>query len=252
MNMYAAPSAGIPGCPPGLEYLTQVDQLLIKQKVELVEALVGFESNNKYEVRNSMGQSVFYAVEENDCLSRQCCGPVRSFTIHILDNFGQEIITITRPLKCMSCCFPCCLQELEVQSPPGNTVGYVMQQWHPFSPKFIVTNENCEPVLKIHGPFCGWSFLPDVDFELDRRPTPTHDVLFVLSVTYPQILTMDEVSKIGKISKQWTGLLREVFTDADNFGIQFPMDLDVRMKAVMIGACFLIVSPTASILTRLH
>lgn len=55
---------------------------------------------------------------------------------------------------------------------------------------------------------------------------------------------MDEVSKIGKISKQWTGLLREAFTDSDNFGIQFPMDLDVRMKAVMIGACFLIVSAT--------
>lgn len=53
---------------------------------------------------------------------------------------------------------------------------------------------------------------------------------------------MDEVSKIGKISKQWTGLLREAFTDSDNFGIQFPMDLDVKIKAVMIGACFLIVS----------
>ncbi|XP_070409464.1 phospholipid scramblase 1 isoform X2 [Nothobranchius furzeri] len=166
-----------------------------------------------------MGQNVFYAVEENDCLSRQCCGPLRSFTIHVLDNFGQEMITITRPLKCMSCFFPCCLQELEVQAPPGNTVGYVRQQWHPLSPKFIVENENNEPVLKINGPFCGWSCLPDVDFE---------------------ILTMDEVSKIGKISKQWTGLLREAFTDSDNFGIQFPMDLDVRMKAVMIGACFLI------------
>ncbi len=58
---------------------------------------------------------------------------------------------------------------------------------------------------------------------------------------------MDEVSKIGKISKQWTGLLREAFTDSDNFGIQFPMDLDVRMKAVMIGACFLIVSKAISI-----
>uniref|UniRef100_G3NHM7 Phospholipid scramblase n=1 Tax=Gasterosteus aculeatus aculeatus TaxID=481459 RepID=G3NHM7_GASAC len=198
MNMYAVPNPEIPACPPGLEYLTQVDQLLIKQKVELVEALVGFESNNKYEVRNTVGQNVFYAVEENDCLSRQCCGPMRSFNIHVLDNYGQE---------------------LEVQSPPGNTVGYVTQQWHPFSPKFIVANEHLEPVLKIHGPFCGWSCLPDVDFE---------------------ILTLDEVSKIGKISKQWTGLLREAFTDADNFGIQFPMDLDVKMKAVMIGACFLI------------
>lgn len=47
---------------------------------------------------------------------------------------------------------------------------------------------------------------------------------------------------MGKISKQWSGLLREAFTDADYFGITFPMDLDVKMKAVMIGACFLIVS----------
>ncbi|KAL1006270.1 hypothetical protein UPYG_G00069980 [Umbra pygmaea] len=220
MNMYQVdPNPGLPGCPPGLEYLTQIDQLLIKQKVEFIEALAGFESNNKYEVRNAMGQNVFYAVEENDCLSRQCCGPVRSFTIRVLDNFGQEVITVTRPLRCMSCFFPCCLQELEVQAPPGNTVGYVVQQWHPLSPKFIIENEHREQVLRLHGPFCGWSCLPDVDFE---------------------IVTMDEVDKIGKISKQWTGLLREAFTDADNFGIQFPMDLDVKMKAVMIGACFLI------------
>ncbi|XP_067234375.1 phospholipid scramblase 2 isoform X4 [Chanodichthys erythropterus] len=165
MHMYMVPNPGIPGCPPGLEYLTQVDQLLIKQKVELIEALAGFESNNKYDIRNSMGQNVFYAVEENDCLTRQCCGPLRSFTIRVLDNIGQEIITVSRPLKCMSCFFPCCLQELEIQAPPGNTVGYVLQQWHPFLPKFTIQNEHREPVLKLQGPFCGWSCLPDVDFE---------------------------------------------------------------------------------------
>lgn len=54
---------------------------------------------------------------------------------------------------------------------------------------------------------------------------------------------------VGKISKQWTGLVREAFTDADNFGIQFPLDLDVKMKAVMLGACFLIVSPFLLILS---
>nr|XP_029510662.1 phospholipid scramblase 1-like [Oncorhynchus nerka] len=218
MNTYQVPNPGLPGCPPGLEYLTQVDQLLIKQKVEFIEGIWLESKQQSYEVRNAMGQNVFYAVEENDCLSRQCCGPLRSFTIKVLDNFGQEVITVTRPLKCMSCFFPCCLQEV-LQAPPGNTVGYVVQQWHPFSPKFIIENEHREAVLRLHGPFCGWSCLPDVDFE---------------------IVTMDEVDKIGKISKQWTGLLREAFTDADNFGIQFPMDLDVKMKAVMIGACFLV------------
>lgn len=47
---------------------------------------------------------------------------------------------------------------------------------------------------------------------------------------------------MGRISKQWGGLVREAFTDADDFGLQFPLDLDVRVKAVLLGATFLIVS----------
>jgi len=33
----AAPQETIPGCPPGLEYLTQIDQLLVHQQVEVLE-----------------------------------------------------------------------------------------------------------------------------------------------------------------------------------------------------------------------
>lgn len=54
-------------------------------------------------------------------------------------------------------------------------------------------------------------------------------------------MSADGNTQVGKISKQWSGLIREMFTDSDYFGITFPMDLDVRMKAVMLGACFLIV-----------
>lgn len=35
--------------------------------------------------------------------------------------------------------------------------------------------------------------------------------------------------------------MRELFTDADFFGVSFPLDLEVKMKAVMLGAVFLIV-----------
>ena len=35
--------------------------------------------------------------------------------------------------------------------------------------------------------------------------------------------------QVGKITKQWTGLAKEMFTDADNFGINFPLDLDVKV-----------------------
>ena len=67
------------GCPPGLEYLTQVDQLLINQQIELLESnlsyfsifwwnlfilvLTGWETQNKYRIRNSLGQQVYFAAE---------------------------------------------------------------------------------------------------------------------------------------------------------------------------------------------
>lgn len=37
-------------------------------------------------------------------------------------------------------------------------------------------------------------------------------------------------------------MAKEVFTDADNFGVVFPVDLDVKAKATALGAVFLIVS----------
>ena len=55
------------------------------------------------------------------------------------------------------------------------------------------------------------------------------------------MLTNDD-QEVGKITKQWSGLAREAFTDSDNFGINFPMDLDVRCKATLLAAVFLIVS----------
>ena len=55
------------------------------------------------------------------------------------------------------------------------------------------------------------------------------------------MLSKDE-TEIGKISKQWSGLAKEIFTDADNFGVSFPMDLDVKAKATLMAAVFLIVS----------
>ncbi|NXE18742.1 PLS1 scramblase, partial [Ardeotis kori] len=209
----------LPNCPPGLEYLTQIDQILIHQQIELLEIVTGFETNNKYEIKNTLGQRVYFAAEDTECCTRNCCGPSRPFTLRIIDNLGHEVITLQRPLRCSSCCFPCCLQELEVQSPPGTPVGYVVQNWHPCLPKFTIQNEKRMDILKITGPCVVCSCCEDINFE---------------------VKSIDETSTVGRISKQWTGFVKEAFTDADNFGITFPMDLDVKMKAVMIGACFLI------------
>ena len=46
-------------CPPGLEYLTMIDQLMIKQRTEVLEVLCSCETNNKYKVLNVLGQVGF-------------------------------------------------------------------------------------------------------------------------------------------------------------------------------------------------
>ncbi|KAI1903333.1 hypothetical protein AGOR_G00026120 [Albula goreensis] len=166
-----------------------------------------------------MGQKIYTAKEESGCCTRNCCGSLRNFELKIKDSNGQEVIHLVRPLRCASCCFPCCLQEVEVQAPPGTTVGYVVQDWHPFLPKFSIQGASRETLMKLEGPFLACNFCSDVNFNLTDK---------------------DGSQKIGRISKQWSGLLKEAFTDTDNFGIQFPMDLDVKIKAVLIGTCFLI------------
>ncbi|XP_055486394.1 phospholipid scramblase 2-like [Leucoraja erinacea] len=214
-----APLMGPTFCPPGLEYLMQIDQVLIHQKVEVIEALVKFETQNKYVIKNSLGQKIYRAKEKSDCCTRNCCGSLRYFHMKLLDNSDREVIHLVRPLKCVSCWFPCCLQELEVQSPPGTTIGYVTQTWHPFLPKFSIQNVERTTVLMIVGPCFACNCCGDVAFEV--KPP-------------------NESRSIGRISKQWSGVLKEVLTDADNFGVQFPMNLDVKMKATLLGACFLI------------
>ena len=34
--------------------------------------------------------------------------------------------------------------------------------------------------------------------------------------------------------------MKEGFTDADNFGVEFPNEWDIRLKALFLGAVFLI------------
>jgi len=107
--------------------------------------ITGFETENRYRIRNAVGQQVYFAAEgtfnnvlsictyntngtESNCCLRQYCGPTRPFAMAITDNSGAEVIHLERPMRCSSFCCFCCLQEIEVQSPPGTIIGYVKQK----------------------------------------------------------------------------------------------------------------------------
>ena len=75
-----------------------------------------------------------------------------------------QVITLHRPLRCCHWCCFCCLQEVEVQSPPGSTIGYIQQDFTFFYPWFSIQNEDRETLLKLKGPCC--YMCGDVEFEV--------------------------------------------------------------------------------------
>lgn len=206
----------------GMERLEKLGGVLVKQKADEMEDATGIEKENKYKVYSMKGKKLFEAKEKSDMFMRQCCGPSRSFDMKVEDEKDDEkkVMELHRPLNCQSCWFPCCLQELEVEI-EGTLAGKVVQQWNPIRPVFMIEDAVGGEILRIEGPICTWDCCCEVRFNLYRADDE------------------DEV-KIGEISKKWTGLGEEMFTDADNFGVSFPKDLDIKVKLSLLAATFLI------------
>uniref|UniRef100_A0A6I8NLH3 Phospholipid scramblase n=1 Tax=Ornithorhynchus anatinus TaxID=9258 RepID=A0A6I8NLH3_ORNAN len=205
--------------PPGLDCLIQIDQILIHEKVEQAEGFLGRRSCRRYELCGGPGWGPLQAAEESALCARLCCGTRRPLRVRVADASAREVLRLSRTLHCGACCFPCCLQELEVQAPPGTTIGHVLQTWHPFVPKFSIQNAERQTQLRVVGPCWTCSCGSDTNFE---------------------VKTKDESRSVGRISRDWGGLEPGAASRTDDFGLQFPLDLDVRVKAVLLGAAFLI------------
>lgn len=218
----------IDNCPPGLEYLMQLDELIIQQQVELFEALTDIETENRYVIKNSEGQQCYYAYEESGLCMRMCFRAGRGFTMHFVDNGGNEVMSLTRPLKCCPACSwcagaECCSDLIRVEAPPGNPIGSIHQRGSCLTPSFDVRDGDGGNVFKIQGPCC---ICPGVCCACD----------FSFQV---QSLGPNK-EPVGRIAKTYAGFVKELFTDASNFSVTFPMDLDVNMKATLLCATFLI------------
>ena len=59
-----------PDGSPGLESLSEVDGLLIRQKIELQEVMTGFETENRYTIYNTKMAPVLHVREESNCCKR--------------------------------------------------------------------------------------------------------------------------------------------------------------------------------------
>ncbi|XP_077527614.1 phospholipid scramblase 3-like [Haemaphysalis longicornis] len=169
-----------------------------------------------------MDQFIFLAIEESDCRDRWFYCGGRPFDMRLLDYRNVPVLRFIRPLRCdcawCFCCF-CCLQELEVQAPKGTIIGSVRMDFS-LSPSFSILDRRDKLVLKIKRPLCPCTFCGK-------------EVLF-------NIFAPDGVTKLGHIIKLESRLSHNKLTSFDSFSLGFPIDLDVKMKAVLLGALMLI------------
>ncbi|KAI0222563.1 Phospholipid scramblase 3 [Lamellibrachia satsuma] len=134
---------------------------------------------------------------------------------------------IVRPFKC-GCCgnwsqiLPCCSVGVEVQAPVGTTIGHFRKDSSCIAPKFSVSDGQDQVQLHVSGPLC-----------VCESPCCPFSQEFT-------IYSSDWETQVGKISKQYSGLVKEMFTTADNFTVSFVKDMDVKMKTVLIGGAFLL------------
>ena len=160
---------------------------------------------------------VYWAQENTECCTRQCCGAHRPFTIHIHDPTGKTVMHLNRPVRMNSawcCCLlpiNCCfLQDMEVTDINNQVLGRVVQRYSLCNPWFDLQDTNGDVLASIRGPYCTWACFGDVQFEL--LAAGTHN-------------------PIGQVTKKWGGIVREDFLrNADNFACVWPMDLPIKTK----------------------
>ncbi len=189
-----------------MKRLESVSGLAVGQKKEWGEILTGFEGRNRYVVSDERGNELFYAVEEpGSVLARLFLKAYRPFAINVVDTGGETLLRIERPFRFY-------FHTAEILDGSGKLVGTLQRNFAVLRRLYSVSSPNGQPLFELFGPlFHPWTF---------------------------QI--HENGRERGTIQKKWSGLLKESFTDADNFGVTFPSDWPVELKTLALGAVFLI------------
>jgi len=204
----------------GIDTLRKMTEITISQRMSATEIITGCDTSNKYDMYQHESQIIFSAREESECMERCFCGPLRNFQMPVLEPIsGQEVFKIVRPLSCQGCCCPCCMQAMQIYSPDNQLWGTIEEEWSIWDKHWVIKDPAGQPALKVNGPCC-------------------HCVCFA-EVLFP-VTGSDGESPVGNITKQWTEGCREMCTNMSTFSVAFPEDLDVGMKASLIGATLLI------------
>jgi uncharacterized protein YxjI len=189
-----------------MEKLESVDGLVVSQQKEWAEILTGFETRNRYTVMDPFGTTLYLAAEwEGAFLTRVLLKSLRPFTIYVINPDGSRVLILRRIFRFY-------FHKLDIYDPDGKHLGTIQRQFSILRRMYSVLDNSGLELFQLFGPILHpWTFMV-------RRSG----------------------EEIGSITKKWSGLFKEAFTSADNFGVTFPIELNVTMKSLLLGAVFLI------------
>lgn len=185
--------------------LSKYQELIVKQKMERLEAFTGLETRNQYTVSTSNGDPVLYAYEQSGTWSRMLLKKRRPLSIHVVDSNNQPVLTASRR-------FFWFLSHLHIEDGKGQVIGSLHRRLTLLNRRFVIADTTGTILAEIRGP-----------------------------LLRPNTFMVHRQEEIGRITKQWSGLGREIFSDADSFRIEMDTTkINQEFALLMLGSALAI------------
>lgn len=200
----------VPAASRAVARFARLDRLWVRQRKRWVEILLSLEMKNAYDVIGPDDMPVLRVEEQGEgfasFLKRIFLGPFRWFDTHVLDVGTREVaLTLHRPFRFI-------FHQLEVRAPDGTRLGTIQRRWSWIRRIYSILDPEGREVAMLFGPvFRPWTFEVQVGGAVR-----------------------------GMIQKRWSGLAKEMFTDADNFRIELEQIEDDQLRALVFAATVLI------------
>jgi uncharacterized protein YxjI len=196
------PSQPATAAPGGPSPLLQMEQIFVRQKAHL------FEFNTEYALLDDQGRQVGAVRQEGQSAAKKvvralgALDALMTHTFSVYDWLGNRVLGLTRPRTMWK-------SKLHVVDGQNTPMGSIVQKKLIGKIRFDLEGPSGEPLGWIQGQnWRAWDFVI-----LDAQGTP-----------------------IGRVSKNWAGAARELFTTADNYLLEIAPQVQGPLRYLALAA----------------
>lgn len=208
--------------PASLKLLEDASEVTVKQHIDSAEVvLCCFNRPCRYSVYiEGQEEQLLYVQEVSECFARQVMGAARGFALKFSDDEMFDVIKVLRPQTCSrgSCGVCCTLPTLDVQTPPGVTVGTITERRTCCLPTYDIKSADARLLFSLR--------------------MVCHTCKSLLCCDNLIDITDANGLEVARLIK--TGSCKEFIGQTNDFCIKYVKNLTVTEKVILLGAMFLV------------